>query len=390
MKAVDEKEKAPKMNNHKLQTIIVVGLVLLVLGISGSAFLESRKIAPIYPGPGVTSMAKLSDYLPNLKGTAGDSDIYVLDSGVPGGTALIMGGTHSDEPSGYITGVLLVENAMPSTGRLIVIPQVNRSGFTHNTPLEGFPSRFTIETSGGERWFNFGGRLANAIDQWPDPDVYLHYPSGQKLSGEETRNLNRSYPGRPDGVFIERVAYAITTLVQEEKVDVTIDLHEAPLEYFFIDAIAAHSKGIEVAVMTSLDLSFEDIDLGLESAPTNLHGFSHNEIGTYTNSMTFLMESANPTMGRLRGRTDANLVVEGKDLPQMLASKLRRTFVKYDEEGKPLSLRVARHLTASNEIFKVFSEMNPEKSIELSNIPSYTEVIEKGLGEYLNPPSEEQ
>lgn len=372
--------------NRYLQTGTVIALVILVSAISGKAFMDSRAQEPIYPGPGVTSIAKLSDYLPNLRGTSGDSDVYILDSGNPGGTALVLGGTHCDEPSGYIAATVLVENVTPSVGRLIVIPQANRSGFTHNTPLEGFPSRFSIDTPYGQRWFNFGSRLANPIDQWPDPDVYLHYPSGQKLSGEETRNLNRSYPGRPDGVFIERVAHAITTLVREENVDVTVDLHEAPLEYFFIDAIAAHSKGTEVAVMTTLDLSMQDITLGLESAPTNLRGFSHNEIGTYTDSMTFLMETANPIMGRLRGRTDANLVVEGKDIPQMLASKLGRTFVEYDESGKPLSLRVARHLAGFGEIVMLFSEINPDRTIEIPDIPAYEDVLGDGLAQLLSPP----
>jgi hypothetical protein len=35
--------------------------------------------------PALTRIAKLSEYNPNLKGTAGDTDIYVFDSGVPGG-----------------------------------------------------------------------------------------------------------------------------------------------------------------------------------------------------------------------------------------------------------------------------------------------------------------
>ena len=42
----------------------------------------------------------------------------------------------------------------------------------------------------------------------------MHASSGQKLSGSETRNLNRAYPGRPDGTFTEKVAYAITSLIR--------------------------------------------------------------------------------------------------------------------------------------------------------------------------------
>lgn len=42
--------------------------------------------------------------------------------------------------------------------------------------------RFTIETPNGERWFRFGSRATNPIHQWPDPEIYVHASSGQRLS----------------------------------------------------------------------------------------------------------------------------------------------------------------------------------------------------------------
>ncbi len=44
------------------------------------------------------SIEKFSKYSPKLEGTAGDSNIYVIDSGVAGPSILIMGGTHPNEP----------------------------------------------------------------------------------------------------------------------------------------------------------------------------------------------------------------------------------------------------------------------------------------------------
>lgn len=52
-----------------------------------------------------------------------------------------------------------------------------------------------------------GSRASNPVDQWPDPDVYVHAASGQQLSGSETRNINRAYPGRPDGNPTEQAAF---------------------------------------------------------------------------------------------------------------------------------------------------------------------------------------
>ncbi len=97
-----------------------------------------------------------------------------------------------------------------------MIPRTNNSAFTHNDPQEGSPQRFTISTPHGERWFRYGSRATNPIDQWPDPDVYIHASSGQQLSGSETRNLNRGYPGRPDGTLTEQICYGITELIKKK------------------------------------------------------------------------------------------------------------------------------------------------------------------------------
>ena len=115
-----------------------------------------------------------------------------------------------------MSAVLLVENAVVKTGRLIVVPHSNESAFTHNAPSEGYPSRFTVKTPLGSRWFRYGDRLTNPVHQWPDPEIYVHYPSGDLQADFEVRNLDRAFPGRPDGGYTERVAYALTELVRKE------------------------------------------------------------------------------------------------------------------------------------------------------------------------------
>ena len=66
---------------------------------SGAEFYAMRHYKePVALGPGVTQVQKLSLYEPSLQGTANDCNIYFLDSGKPGGTVLLLGGTHPEEP----------------------------------------------------------------------------------------------------------------------------------------------------------------------------------------------------------------------------------------------------------------------------------------------------
>jgi hypothetical protein len=91
-------------------------------------------------------------------------------------------------------------------------------------------------------------------------------------------------------------------------------------------------------------------------------------------------------MGRFRGRTSEQLVVEGRDTNYVRAARLKRLFVAFDDKGWPLKLRVARHLAAIEEILSAWNELNPETPIVVEDIPPYTDVIARGLGAYLRPP----
>jgi hypothetical protein len=79
-------------------------------------------------------------------------------------------------------------------------------------------------------------------------------------------------------------------------------------------------------------------------------------------------------------------VVGGKDENYVRASKLGRTFVKIDENGWPLQVRVARHLASIEEVINAYNELNPKTPIIVENIPKYKDVVEKGLGAFLKPP----
>ena len=378
------------MKGNKTTGIIMIFLSLVIAFIAGKEFLKTRELEPIVKGDGVTSMQKLSDYLPVLKGTRGDSDIYILQGKEPGGSVLVLGGTHPNEPAAFLTTVLLVENLKVDKGTVYIIPRANGSAMSHNDPQEASPQRFTIKTPYGERWFRFGSRATNPLDQWPDPDVYIHAASGQKLSGNETRNLNRAYPGRADGTYTEKVAYAITELIKKNDINMEIDLHEASPEYPVINAIVAHERAMPISSQVVMNMEFENIQIGLEPSPPSLHGLTHRELGDYTNTYAVLMETANASQGRLRGKTDENLVLTGKDPTYVKAQKIGRLFVPYDENGHPIEERVGRHLTGVVQHINVMGENEPDKEIIIEGLPSYEDLQKNGVGAYLKEVKEDK
>lgn len=361
---------------------ISAAVLLLIAALCGvilaGQFLSMREPEVIYKGAGVTEIKMLSEYFPDIKGTAGDTEVYVLEGKKPGASMLVLGGTHPNEPSGVVAAALLIENALPEEGTLYVIPRTNNSAFTCTDPQEGAPMRFTIETETGPRWFRYGSRATNPIHQWPDPEIYVHESSGQKLSGSETRNINRSYPGKPDGNFTERISYAITTLIQKENITITVDLHEASPEYPTINAIVAHEDATPLASQALINMQLEGMEISLEPSPKNLHGLTHRELGDYTDTMAVLMETANPAQGRLRGKTDEALIVEGKDKFYVRAANYGRLYVPYDENGHPLSERVARHITGICQLMLSNNELTPDKQILVNALPTYSELVSDG------------
>jgi hypothetical protein len=372
------------MDRHHIMAVVLLVAVALVCTLAAREFMSMNLPDEIVPGPGVKKIGTLSTYLGDLAGTRSDASVYYLDSGKPGATVLVLGGTHPNEPAGFMTAVVLTEHVAALEGRLIVIPQVCASGFTCTDPLEGYPQSFSLQSKTRVRTFRFGSRGSNPVTEWPDPLVFLQYPSGQQLSGNEVRNLNRSYPGRPDGTVTERVAYAVMQLIEREKVDYAFDLHEAAPEIPIINAIVTHEKGKDIAASALFTLETENLQFALEMSPVNFHGLSHREWGDRTTVFPFLMETSNPIQGRLRGRTDAALILQGTDEKYKEAAQLGTMRITYELTGEPLARRVARHLRGLQAILNASMESAPEKRIVLDGLPTYEQVLEQGIGAYLH------
>ena len=378
------------LKSIKLAALLVAGGLV---ALAGSMFREHRFfLEPTVAGPGVTEVKKLSEFSPVIAGTVNDCNVYILDSGVPGGTAFIIGGTHPEEPASNLSAQIFVENAVVEQGRIIVVTRANTSASQITRNGEAYPRFYTVQTPWGEKKWRMGDRCTNALDSWPDPEVYVHYPSGQNLAYMDIRNLNRTWPGRPNGLVTERTNFAMMEMIRNENVDVVLDYHEAELEYPVENTIVAHEKAQAVAAMTSMMLTSAvfPVPIGMEFSPTALHGLSHREIGDHSQAMSLLAEVAEPMLDRIRGITDEELLMSGRDRFVMKAGEHKLLYAPIDESGWPIDIRVGRHVTTFMTILEVFNQTDPSKAIVVSGIPSYQEMVDNGIGIYFKDPKSVQ
>lgn len=300
----------------------IVLLVALIFAVLASIdFLAMHKDEPIAVNPNVTEIKMLSDYNVHLKNTELDTQVYVFDSGVKGGTFLILGGTHPNESAGLLAAIALVENLKVTQGRVFVIPRANRSGFSHTSPLDGMQDFFTLDLAdGSQRTFRVGNRLTNPVDSWPDKNFHVG-TSNRKLEGSETpeiRNLNRLYFGDKNGVVTERACYAIYNLIVTEGVDITMDMHEGSPEFLYLDCTMVNQKSdnqkaMSIASDMALSMELDGLSMRAEFSGVTSYGLSHRSLGDVTPSMMTLMETYNPSMGPLHVKMTDELIIQGKD-----------------------------------------------------------------------------
>jgi hypothetical protein len=301
---------------------------------------------------------------------------------------MAIGGTHPEEPGANLVAQLFVETAKVTRGKLVMVIWANRSASTVTRPGDAYPQFYHIKTDWGVKKFRMGDRWANPLDSWPDPEVYINYPSRQMLAYADVRNLNRTWPGRKDGTITEQTCYAFTRVIEEEQVDLFIDYHEAELEYPVISTIVSHQKATEIAAMTKMILTAYEFKrpIGMEYSPPSLHGLSHREVGDHTRAASLLFEAPEPFLDRVRGITDEKLLLTGKDAFVMKAGEHGLLYEQITEEGWPIDVRVGRHSSTTLQVAEVWSEMNPDKPVVIENVPRYAQVIEKGLGHYFQNP----
>ena len=373
---------------------IVVFIVALLFAVPASVdFLKMHKNEEIAENPNLTEVKMLSAYAPRLKGTDLDTEVYFFDSGVEGGTFLILGGTHPNESAGMLSAVALIENIAVTEGRVIIIPRTNNSGFTHTSPLDGMQDFFTLTLSdGSERSFRVGNRLTNPVDQWPDVNYY-EGTSGRTIYGTENpevRNVNRLYYGTEDGVLTEQVCYGIYNLINEEGVDLTMDTHEGSPEFLYLDCTMVNmkrdnTKAMSIASDMALSMNFDDLDMRVEYSGVTSYGLSHRSLGDNTDSMMTLMETYNPSMGPLHGKMDDDLIINGNEPNYYEAHKDGYIYFQVPEDGYPLLERVARHISCIEYLSEAYSWEYPEKAISFTGLGDYYTIVEGGFEKLLKP-----
>jgi hypothetical protein len=281
--------------------------------------------------------------------------------------------------------VVLLERADVSRGRLIVAPYANMMARTHTFPQDAHPQTFQFETTAGTtRTFRYGARTTNPVNEWPNPDIYIHPLSGQTMAGVERSNLNRTHPGVADGSITERLAYGFMELIKQEKVDLAVDLHEASPEYPVVEAMVADERGMELAAMVTMELEFEGIPMRLEPSPKNLRGLNHREWGENADVLGMLLETTNPSAGRFRGKTDEALILTGADKAYAKAAGLGRLYVPYESGAKPIADRVARHVTTVKLLADNLEYVREGKGVTLEGLPGYRELSDQGVGAFLS------
>ena len=373
-----------------LLKIICLVLALVLAAIAGVSFYDQRHYKEtVVVSDALTEVRWLSDYVPMLKGTYGDTPIFVFDSGVEGGSVLYCGGTHPYEPATSLSAFILMENIQVEKGVVYVIPQCSYSATTLGVQGNAYPSYYTIETEWGEQKYKIGERNTNPLDQWPDNFTYINYPSGQSQAYNDLRNLNRCYPGRLDGTFTERVAYAIMEFIRTENIDMSIDCHEASIMYPVVGTYVAHDDAMDIAMMAAMDLSATSFDMKIEQSPKSLKGFTHREWGDYSDTLAILMETPEPFIDRIVGPMTVDLMMTGKDRFLSFAGDKGLTYVPYTEENDyswPMNVRVGRHLSGAAKAVYYMNMFFPEKEV-IATWPSYEELVEKDCGAFLHDPS---
>jgi len=283
-----------------------------------------------------------------------------LEGSQPGSTVFVAGGTHGNEIAGVMAATVLVEKAVVTQGRLIVIPRANNSASTYAEVEYGDPEWIWLVTPSGPRAFRYGARRTHPDHHGtPDPAVYVH-PKGSTFEGYEIRNLDRVHPGRPDGTLTEQVSYAMVELIRRENVHVAFDLHEAGPTSRLANMLISHPKGLEIGALALLNLELEGISMKLEHSSEDFRGLSHREWGDETDAYAYLIETPNP--GQAPDRMNPDVV---------------------GDPEAPLWKRVGTQLATIRSVLEAFTMADPSFAFEYT-APDYADLEARGLGAHLN------
>ncbi len=300
----------------------------------------------IIPGPGVTSVGWISDYHPPLADTPADTPVYFLEGDDPGGTLFVLGGNHPSEPAGILAAALIVERAVVTHGRVVIVPYGNPLAVTPEDRV------LTYDTAGGERQFVYGVRRSlTRYYNDEDPEEY-EGPSGRTLPGRERRNLNRVWPGVEDGAPTEQIAWAIVELMKDVDADIAFDLHETSNLGGTLAWTLAGRSEYRPLIRSAVSSMNETIGLDLmrRRVTDTPAGLSRVEWGPATGAKAFLTE------------TVTNHVT-------------------------PMEVRIAVQIECVRTIVDAFNKQvaGGDEAIRFTGVPAYDALAERDPGLYFQP-----
>lgn len=117
-------------------------------------------------------------------GTDNETPAYIIQTPIKKPIIMILAGTHGNEVAGIEAAEYLKDNINIEKGTLIIVPRTNILAYEKG--LRNFPQNI---------------------------------------------NLNRVYPGNPQGNSVEKLAYEIFDLMKSYDIDLLIDLHES-IEFY--------------------------------------------------------------------------------------------------------------------------------------------------------------
>lgn len=112
-----------------------------------------------------------------MAGTRYQTPYFIKTGAEVGPTIVVIGGLHGDEPAGYLAAREL-EKWTVTRGKLVLVPDANRVAIEANRRFVG-------------------------------------------------RNMNRLFPGKPNGDAMEKLAFEIWELTKKSKPDLVLTLHES-------------------------------------------------------------------------------------------------------------------------------------------------------------------
>ncbi len=115
-----------------------------------------------------------------MAGTSYETPLFIFGSGMPGNVLVFLGGVHGNEPGGWLAAERIAAELRPTTGALLVVPRANR-----------LATELFVRTT------------------------------------DEMGDLNRLYPGSPEGLPMARMAFEIVSVLREFHANLLIDLHES-------------------------------------------------------------------------------------------------------------------------------------------------------------------